>query len=85
MNVYAENRNIQGFCTDVELDDALMQEEIFGPILPIIPVNDCDQVQDQNNVSSLFHVYNQAISIMLRYAKPLALYVFSRNTENTNR
>ena len=28
---------------DVTFEDSLMSEEIFGPILPIIPVKDVDQ------------------------------------------
>ncbi|KAK7938360.1 hypothetical protein WMY93_001686 [Mugilogobius chulae] len=46
---------------DVSEDDALMQEEIFGPLLPIL------------TVSSV----NEAIDFMNRQEKPLALYAFS--------
>ena len=41
----------------------VMQEEIFGPILPIFTYNDVDQ----------------AIAIINQRPKPLALYLFSRN------
>lgn len=41
----------------------VMQEEIFGPILPIFTYNDVDE----------------AIAIINQRAKPLALYLFSRN------
>lgn len=45
------------------LESSLMQEEIFGPILPII------SYQTENDLEK----------IILNYEKPLALYVFSRN------
>jgi len=44
-------------------DDAAMQEEIFGPILPIMDYNDLDEV---------IHTINT-------HPKPLALYVFTEN------
>lgn len=49
---------------DVKRDAAVMQEEIFGPILPLITVEDLDDAIDFINSKS----------------KPLALYVFSENT-----
>ncbi|MFN8037510.1 MAG: aldehyde dehydrogenase family protein [Acidimicrobiia bacterium] len=49
--------------TDVALDAAVMQEEIFGPILPIIPVADLDA----------------AIDVVNGRDKPLALYVFAED------
>jgi len=45
------------------LDIALMQEEIFGPILPIIPFGDLEE----------------ALGIVQKYPKPLALYIFSKD------
>jgi len=45
------------------LDSLLMQEEIFGPILPIISFNNEDDIYQ----------------IIKKYEKPLALYVFSNN------
>ena len=45
----------------VKNDAAVMQEEIFGPILPVLPVGDLDE----------------AIRIVNERDKPLALYVFS--------
>lgn len=47
--------------TDVPLDSPVMQEEIFGPILPIVPVDGPEE----------------AIRIIRAGDKPLALYVFS--------
>ena len=46
---------------DVAEDDALMQEEIFGPIMPIICVDSLEE----------------GIAFINRQEKPLALYVFS--------
>ena len=47
--------------TDVNPEDPIMQEEIFGPILPIVTVNSLDE----------------AIEFINRGEKPLSLYVFS--------
>jgi len=49
--------------TGVEPDAALMAEEIFGPILPVIAVDDIDE----------------AIRFVNDRDKPLALYAFSEN------
>lgn len=46
---------------DVDETDALMQEEIFGPILPIIAIETLDE----------------AINFVNAREKPLALYAFS--------
>jgi acyl-CoA reductase-like NAD-dependent aldehyde dehydrogenase len=48
---------------NVSLDSSVMQEEIFGPILPIIEFSDVEEVIDLVNDR----------------AKPLALYIFSRS------
>ncbi|MFM6099332.1 MAG: aldehyde dehydrogenase family protein, partial [Dolichospermum sp.] len=48
---------------NVFLEDQVMQEEIFGPILPIIEYTDI----------------NEAISLIKSGSKPLALYLFSEN------
>ena len=49
--------------TNIKLDSKLMQEEIFGPILPII---------GYNNLEDAIYFINQK-------PKPLALYIFSKN------
>lgn len=54
---------------DVAEDDALMQEEIFGPILPIITVESLDE----------------GIALVNRQEKPLALYVFSEESSVVNK
>jgi aldehyde dehydrogenase (NAD+) len=51
--------------TDVDLDAPVMQEEIFGPILPVIPVQDVDE----------------AIRFVTARPKPLALYLFSTDDD----
>ncbi|MGA9377251.1 MAG: aldehyde dehydrogenase, partial [Phormidium sp.] len=50
---------------NVSLDAPIMQEEIFGPILPIIEYNHLEE----------------AISLVNNQPKPLALYFFSKNQE----
>lgn len=49
--------------TDVPLDARIMEEEIFGPVLPVIEFDDFDQVIDMINTKP----------------KPLALYYFGRS------
>jgi acyl-CoA reductase-like NAD-dependent aldehyde dehydrogenase len=49
----------------VSLDSAVMQEEIFGPILPVI---EYDRLSD-------------AVELINSRSKPLALYIFSRNKQ----
>uniref|UniRef100_A0A8D2B7N5 Aldehyde dehydrogenase family 3 member A2 n=1 Tax=Sciurus vulgaris TaxID=55149 RepID=A0A8D2B7N5_SCIVU len=51
--------------TDVDPETRVMQEEIFGPVLPIVPVKNADE----------------AINFINEREKPLALYVFSHNNE----
>nr|XP_033777339.1 aldehyde dehydrogenase family 3 member A2 isoform X2 [Geotrypetes seraphini] len=48
---------------DVNPESKIMQEEIFGPLLPIVTIADVDE----------------AIGFINRREKPLALYVFSNN------
>jgi aldehyde dehydrogenase (NAD+) len=54
---------------NVSLTDTVMQEEIFGPILPIIEYTDI----------------NEAITLINSRPKPLALYLFSQNKKLQNR
>jgi aldehyde dehydrogenase (NAD+) len=53
---------------DVNMDDAVMAEEIFGPILPIMPVSSLEQ----------------AIERVAERPNPLALYLFSTDPEEEN-
>ena len=51
-----------------KLKDACMQEEIFGPVLPVIP----------------FSKLSSAIETIQRFPKPLACYVFSKDDLRIN-
>jgi aldehyde dehydrogenase (NAD+) len=51
------------------LDSKLMQEEIFGPILPILTYSNETDIDN----------------IISNYDKPLSLYVFSKNKQFTNK
>ena len=53
---------------NVSLEDSVMQEEIFGPILPIIEYTDIAE----------------AIALINSRPKPLALYLFSQNKNLQN-
>lgn len=55
--------------TDVKPDDAVMQEEIFGPVLPILEVNSLDQ----------------AIDFIKEREKPLSAYLFTRSRASEKR
>ena len=49
--------------TNIIKDSPIMKEEIFGPILPIIP----------------FHSTDDALQLIRSYESPLALYIFSQD------
>lgn len=51
--------------TDVSFEDNVMQEEIFGPILPVISFTDIDA----------------AIQLVKQQEKPLSCYAFTKNKE----
>ncbi|MDP4807304.1 MAG: aldehyde dehydrogenase [Crocinitomicaceae bacterium] len=48
---------------DVGFDDAIMQEEIFGPILPLLPYTD----------------FQEALAYIQDHEKPLSAYLFCNN------
>ncbi len=52
--------------SDVDPSSPLMQEEIFGPLLPLLT----------------FQELNEAIAFINSRPKPLALYIFSKNKQN---
>lgn len=54
--------------TNVSKDSALMQNEIFGPILPILTYTNLDEVVQYINAGE----------------KPLALYIYSTDSKHTN-
>ena len=65
-NSLAESQQIAPtVMTHVTWEDPVMQEEIFGPILPILTYRDLEEVYTQ----------------LLSRPKPLALYLFSRNRQ----
>jgi aldehyde dehydrogenase (NAD+) len=69
-NLEAADRTIHPtLLTDVKPDMLIMQEEIFGPIVPVLTYKKLDEVID--------HVAARA--------KPLALYVYSNNQDNIDR
>jgi len=53
---------------DVKIGDLIMQEEIFGPILPVID----------------FEKFEEVYNIIEQNPKPLATYIFSRNKKLVN-
>lgn len=52
--------------TDVRFSDAVMQEEIFGPVLPVLEFDD----------------FTEVLSAVEQGPKPLAAYLFSRSPEH---
>jgi aldehyde dehydrogenase (NAD+) len=52
----------------VSMGDACMKEEIFGPILPIVP----------------FEKLSTAVKFIHRYPKPLACYIFGQDKKRNN-
>jgi aldehyde dehydrogenase (NAD+) len=60
----AERRIIEPtLLTDVSFDSDIMREEIFGPILPLIPYQDI----------------HECINYIRNHDRPLALYLFTKN------
>ena len=55
--------------TDVAVDSQMMEEEIFGPLLPIIS----------------FNSFEEAKAIIDRNPEPLAFYIFTGNKEKQER
>ena len=63
----AETRFIEpAVLTDVPIDSPVMQQEIFGPVLPVLPYEKLDD----------------CIDFIRSRPKPLALYIFSENKMN---
>ena len=65
----ASSLYIEPTLIETSLDSRLMEEEIFGPILPIITYRDLDE----------------AIAIINERPKPLALYLFTNDEEKQER
>ncbi|WP_336704340.1 NAD(P)-dependent benzaldehyde dehydrogenase MdlD [Chryseobacterium indologenes] len=65
-NYDLENRHFEATLMDnVNWDDQVMQQEIFGPILPVMTYNDIEEALEEINSRP----------------KPLALYVFTEDQE----
>ncbi len=64
-NCRKERKIVPTVMENVTWDDPVMQEEIFGPILPILTYDDFQEVYDQ----------------LADRPKPLALYLFSQNQQ----
>jgi len=65
-----EKRHIEPtILSDISFDDKIMEEEIFGPILPVITYNDLQEAID--NVKSM--------------PKPLSCYVFTKENTSKNK
>lgn len=65
----AANKIAPTLLTDVQWEDPIMQEEIFGPLLPILTYRKLDD----------------AIAQIQKRPKPLALYLFTRNADTEKR
>ncbi|WP_430785408.1 aldehyde dehydrogenase [Virgibacillus flavescens] len=69
-NKISEQLTIEPTLIDnVSWEDPIMQEEIFGPLLPVITFNNLEE----------------GISVLKGLEKPLALYYFGENTKAQNR
>ncbi len=55
--------------TDLPMDSPLMQHEIFGPVMPVVPYRDLQE----------------AIDLIRSKEKPLGLYIYSKSKQNINR
>ena len=62
------NLIIEPTVVEADFSDAIMKEEIFGPILPIIEYENIDEV----------------LEILKEKEKPLALYIFTKNKKSAN-
>lgn len=64
-----DNRISPTILDQVTWDDKVMQEEIFGPVLPILTYQSLDDL----------------IALLKEKEKPLALYMFSKNKKNIHK
>ena len=65
----AKNYIAPTLITDIDFEHPLMDDEIFGPILPAFT----------------FSTLDEALGVVKRYEKPLAFYIFSNNYQNQQR
>ena len=65
-NIDVDQKYFQPTLIEIDnLDSKLMEDEIFGPILPIIGYDD----------------FNEVDEIIKKYSHPLALYIFTKNID----
>ena len=64
----SQTLQIEPTVVDADFSDAVMQEEIFGPVLPVLTYDD----------------FSQIYGLLANRSKPLALYIFSENKKNIN-
>ena len=67
-NVDRDQRYIQPTIVDATAESAIMQEEIFGPLLPMLKIDD----------------ENEICNFIKSRPKPLALYLFTKNKKFIN-
>ncbi len=65
----AKRRLTPTLLTRVPRGSAIMRDEIFGPVLPLI----------------VYREFDEAVEIMRSHGKPLAMYIFSRSNANVDR
>lgn len=72
--------------TDVTWEDAVMGEEIFGPILPVLTFTGEEMTENSGEVSDSQNDFvTQAIRCVEEHPHPLALYLFSEDKKTQRR
>jgi aldehyde dehydrogenase (NAD+) len=66
--IESENYIAPTILRDVQFTDEIMKEEIFGPLLPVIPFTNLKMILDE----------------IKSKPRPLALYIFGKNAETQN-
>ena len=65
---------------DVDNDDPLMQDEIFGPVLPIVTVDNMEEAIYQQEVSeTVLRIEACTCVLCQNREKPLAFYLFTES------
>lgn len=67
--------------TDVTGDDAMMQEEMFGPVLSIVPIDNLDEAIEFINNRCVGCRLSELLFSFLSRPQPLALYVFTQDAK----
>lgn len=78
----ADNRYIEPTVViNPDVNGKLMQEEIFGPVLPVVKVSSLDEAFSCIYLSFVVLI----CSVVNARDKPLAAYIFSKNQANIDR